>query len=91
MSVSGSFRAVTDTGDIDVAFAQSPKTVDVRTGNGDVTVALPPPGPYVVDATTGQSWGSTAVRVPQTRDAGAAAAVVTARSDTGDVTVEERR
>ena len=76
---------------IDVAFAQSPKTVDVRTGNGDVTVALPPPGPYVVDATTGQSWGSTAVRVPQTRDAGAAAAVVTARSDTGDVTVEERR
>ncbi|TRW80897.1 DUF4097 domain-containing protein [Mycolicibacterium sp. 018/SC-01/001] len=88
VSVSGSFRAVTDNGDIDVDFSAAPNTVDVQAGHGDVTVALPPPGPYVVDATTGQSWSSTAVRVPQTRDAGAAASVVTARSDSGDVTVE---
>ncbi|MEW5808545.1 MAG: DUF4097 family beta strand repeat-containing protein [Actinomycetota bacterium] len=91
VSVSGSFRAATETGDIDVDFAAVPKTVDLRTGNGDVTVALPPPGPYVVDATTGRSWGATVVQVPQTRDAAGAAAVVTARSDSGDVTVEELR
>ncbi|KMO80151.1 hypothetical protein MCHUDSM44219_02313 [Mycolicibacterium chubuense] len=91
VSVSVSFKATTQTGDIDVDFAGAPKTLDARTDNGDVTVGLPQPGPYVVDASTGQPWGSTVVRVPQTRDPRAAASVVTVRSETGDVTVESTR
>lgn len=91
MSVSENFTATTQSGDIDVEFSGAPKMLAATTENGDVTVALPPPGPYVVDATTGQSWGSTVVRVPQTRDPSGAASVVSVRSETGDVTVEELR
>ncbi|WP_111510973.1 DUF4097 family beta strand repeat-containing protein [Mycobacterium kyogaense] len=91
MSVSENFTATTQSGDIDVEFSGAPKTLAATTENGDVTVALPPPGPYVVDATTGQSWGSTVVRVPQTRDPGGAASTVSVRSETGDVTVDELR
>lgn len=89
MSVSETFRATTQSGDIDVEFSGAPKTLEARTENGDVSVALPPPGPYVVDATTGQSWGSTVVRVPQTRDPQGAASTVSVRSETGDVTVDQ--
>ncbi|MEH3138677.1 MAG: DUF4097 family beta strand repeat-containing protein [Mycobacterium kyogaense] len=91
MSVSDTFRATTQSGDIDVEFSAAPKTLAATTENGDVTVALPPPGPYVVDATTGQSWGSTVVRVPQTRDPRGAASTVSVRSETGDVTVDQLR
>ncbi|KMO81315.1 DUF4097 family beta strand repeat-containing protein [Mycolicibacterium obuense] len=91
MSVSENFTATTQSGDIDVEFSGAPKTLAATTQNGDVTVALPPPGPYVVDATTGQSWGSTVVRVPQTRDPSGAASTVSVRSETGDVTVDELR
>ncbi len=91
MSVSENFTATTQSGDIDVEFSGAPKMLAATTENGDVTVALPPPGPYVVDATTGQSWGSTVVRVPQTRDPSGAASVVRVRSETGDVTVDELR
>ncbi|WP_137144479.1 DUF4097 family beta strand repeat-containing protein [Mycolicibacterium sp. CR10] len=87
--VSESFRAVTQDGDINADFAGAPKTLDVQSGNGDIVLALPRPGPYVVDATTGQEWGSTVVRVPLTREREDAAAVVTARSESGDVVVEE--
>lgn len=89
ISVSESFRAVTQDGDINADFAGAPKTLDVQSGNGDIVLALPRPGPYVVDATTGQEWGSTVVRVPLTREREDAAAVVTARSESGDVIVEE--
>lgn len=89
MSVSETFKATTQSGDIDVEFSGAPTTLDARTENGDVTVTLPPPGPYVVNATTGQSWGSTVVRVPQTRDPRAAASTVSVRSETGDVTVDQ--
>ncbi|MCG7597392.1 DUF4097 family beta strand repeat-containing protein [Mycobacterium sp. PSTR-4-N] len=89
ISVTGTFRATTATGDIDVDFSGVPATLDARTEDGDVTIALPPPGPYLVDATTGQSWGSTVVRVPQTRDPRGAASVVSVRSENGDVTVEQ--
>ena len=87
--VSESFRAVTQDGDINADFAGAPKTLDAQSGNGDIVLALPRPGPYVVDATTGQEWGSTVVRVPLTREREDAAAVVTARSESGDVIVEE--
>ena len=89
IAVSDAFRVTAGTGDVDVEFSSVPKTIDAQTGNGDITVALPAPGPFVVNATTGQQWGTTVVRVPQTRNSGDAASVVTVRSDTGDVTVEE--
>lgn len=88
IAVSESFRAVTGDGDVSVDFAGAPKTVDVQSGDGDIDIALPQPGPYVVDATTGQRWGRTEVRVPQTRQRGDAESVVTVRSQTGDVIVE---
>jgi hypothetical protein len=88
VSVSQNFKASTETGDLDVDFGTVPRTVDVRTGDGSITLGLPAPGPYMVDATSGQPWGSTTVRVPQTSDPATAAAVVTARSETGDVTVQ---
>jgi len=88
VAVTQAFRASTETGDLDVDFATAPKTLDVRTGDGDITLGLPLPGPYVVDATAGQTWGSTSVRVPQTSNPATAAAVVTARSESGDVTVQ---
>ncbi|MDZ4235972.1 MAG: DUF4097 family beta strand repeat-containing protein [Dietzia sp.] len=88
VAVSESFRAVSTTGDVDVEFAEAPTTVDAQTQNGDVVLALPAPGPFVVNATTGQEWGTTVVRVPQTRESDDAASVVNARSETGDVIVE---
>ncbi len=87
IAVSESFRAVTQDGDVSVDFSSPPKTVDVRSGDGDIELALPQPGPYVVDATTGQEWGATEVQVPRTRDRADAASVVTARSENGNVTV----
>ena len=88
VAVSESFRAVTTTGDVDVEFTQAPPTVDAQTGNGDIELALPAPGPFVVNAATGQEWGTTVVRVPQTRESEDAASAVNARSETGDVMVE---
>jgi hypothetical protein len=88
--VTESFSASTDTGDIKVDFAETaPRTVEARSQDGDVVIALPARGPYVVTASTGD--GSTAVRVPQTADRENAAAVVTARSDTGDVVIDDLR
>ncbi|CAA0121875.1 Uncharacterised protein [Mycolicibacterium vanbaalenii] len=89
VSVSETFRVVTQHGDVSVDFTAAPKTIDAQSVNGDIVLALPRPGPYSVDATTGQRWGTTVVRVPQTRDPKNAVSVVTARSDTGDVIVEE--
>ncbi len=91
ISVAQSFRASTTNGDLSVEFAETPDTVDVETQRGDVVVTLPPPGPYFVDASTGTDHGATVVRVPQTRDREAAAAVVTARSDSGDVVISDGR
>ncbi|MGE2732429.1 hypothetical protein ACQI4F_23430 [Mycolicibacterium vaccae] len=89
LSVAESFRAVTDSGDVSVEFADAPETVDAQSDRGNVVVSLPGPGPYLVDATTGRDHGSTVVQVPQTRDAAQAVATVTARSDTGHVVVEQ--
>ncbi len=89
ITVTESFRAASQSGDINVDFAAAPTTVDVATRDGDVVLALPVPGPYLVNATTGRQRGSTVVGVPQTRDEADAAAVVTAHSEAGDVLVEE--
>ncbi len=88
--VTESFSATTQTGDVKVDFAEvAPRTIDARSQDGDVILALPARGPYMVNASTGD--GSTSVRVPQTADREKAAAVVTARSDTGDVVIDDLR
>ena len=89
--VTESFSAISESGDIKVDFAESaPRTVDVSSQDGDVVLALPERGPYVVNANTGEGQGDTVVRVPQTSNRSTAAAVITARSETGDVVVDGR-
>ncbi|BBY82576.1 hypothetical protein H7I53_12255 [Mycolicibacterium pulveris] len=90
ISVSESFTATTVTGDIKVDFADAaPRTVDVSSQEGDVLVALPGHGRYLVDASTGRDRGGPVVRVPRTSERAAATAVITARSDTGDVVIDD--
>jgi hypothetical protein len=92
ISVAESFTATTVNGDIKVDFAETaPRTVETTSQNGDVIVALPARGPYVVNANTGDEDGTTVVRVPQTTNRDSAAAVVTARSETGDVIIDDLR
>ncbi len=90
ISVSESFSATTIDGDIKVDLKDAaPRTVDASTANGDVILALPATGRYLVNANTAWEQGSTVVRVPQTNNRDQAAAVVTARSETGDVVIED--
>jgi hypothetical protein len=88
ISVSESFSASTGDGEIAVDFKDvPPRTVDATSGDGDLTIALPARGPYLVNANTDDGKGTTVVRVPQTSDRDAAAAVITARSNGGDVSI----
>jgi hypothetical protein len=88
ISVTESFRATTSNGEIKVDFAESaPRTVEATSDNGDVVIALPARGPYLVNASTDN--GDTVVRVPQVTDRDQAAAVVTVRSDNGDVVIDD--
>jgi Putative adhesin len=90
ISVSESFSATTDNGDVRVDFSDAaPPTIEATSENGDVIVALPARGPYVVNANT--EHGDTAVRVPQATARENAVAVVTARSDNGDVIIDDLR
>jgi hypothetical protein len=90
ISVSESFSAETSNGDIEVDLkGAAPRTVDATTQNGDVVVAVPARGPYVVNAST--ESGHAAIRVPRANDREKAAAVITLRSDNGDVIVDELR
>jgi hypothetical protein len=90
ISVSELFSATTDNGDVRVDFSNAaPRTIDATSENGDVNIALPPRGPYLVNAST--EHGDTDVRVPQATDRENAVAVVTARSDNGDVTINDLR
>jgi Putative adhesin len=92
MSVTESFGATTINGDIKVDFRDAaPRTLDATTDNGDISIGLPARGPYVVNANTGDEHGATVVRVPQTTNRSNAAAVITARSETGDVVIDDLR
>lgn len=92
ISVSESFSATTDNGDIRVDFSDAaPRTIDATSDNGDVIIAVPARGPYMVNANTGDENGATVVRVPQTTDRKEAAAVITARSNNGDVVIDDLR
>jgi hypothetical protein len=89
ISVRESFQADTGDGDIVVDFREGPpRTVEAISRHGDVAVALPGDGPFLVRA---QSGGSTTVRVPETSTAADAVTAVTTRSDDGNVTVEGTR
>ena len=88
--VTESFTATTDNGDIAVDFSDAaPRTVEATSDNGDVVIALPARGRYVVNASTDN--GETVVRVPQATDRENASAVVTARSQNGDVVIDDLR
>ena len=90
ISVTESFGATTIDGDIEVDFT-APRTLDTTTRDGDISIGLPPRGPYVVNANTGEESGATVVRVPQTTNRTDAAAVITARSENGDVVIDDLR
>lgn len=87
IAVAERVAVTTSDGDVSVDFrAPVPRTVQATSRSGDVALGLPGRGPYLVQA---RSDGSTGVQVPETTDAAAAAAVVTATSDSGDVSVGE--
>ncbi len=75
-------RAGSDAGDVRLAFATAPSSVEARTGAGDVDLDLPR-GEYAVSAGTGA--GDTTVSGIARYDRSTHA--VSARSDAGDVTI----
>ncbi|AMO07062.1 MULTISPECIES: DUF4097 family beta strand repeat-containing protein [Mycobacteriaceae] len=86
ISVSESFDASTVDGSVEVRFADAPPRIGATTRNGEVSVALPAPGPYLVHAQSAN--GPSRVRVPETTDAAAAVAEVNAGTENGAVTIE---
>lgn len=86
ISVTESFAAATVDGSVEVRFADVPPRVGASTRNGDVSIALPAPGPYLVRAQSAN--GPSRVRVPETTDAAAAVAEVNAGTENGSVTIE---
>jgi hypothetical protein len=92
IAVTDSFNATTDNGDVTVDFKDTaPRTVDTASDNGDIRIGLPPAGPYQVNANSGSERGSTVVRVPRTTNPEAAAAVITARTENGDIVIDDAR
>lgn len=89
ISVIERFSATTSDGDIVVDFKdEAPATVEATSRNGDVVIGVPETGPYLVQA---QSRQSAQIRVRETTDRAAAVADITARSENGDVVIEETR
>jgi hypothetical protein len=86
IAVTERFSATTSDGDIKIDFRDTPpRTIDAISRDGDVVLGLPEHGPYLVHA---DSRSSTTVRVAETSTPDAAVSDVTARSNTGDVVVE---
>ena len=75
-------RFSTDNGSVRVQFGDAPSDVTARTSNGSVTIELPRPGPYAVDASTDN--GSVNVDVAEDDSSDRR---ITATSDNGSVTV----
>ncbi len=89
ITVTESFTASLDSGNIDVRFAGTPPSrIETTSREGNIEITLPPPGPYLVNAYSGD--GRVRVRVPETSDRARAAAEVTARTDDGNVVVGAR-
>ena len=88
IAVTESFTAHTESGYISVQFRVTPRTTEA-VADGDVTVGLPGPGPYRVNAQSENPDRETTVRVPQTADP--RAPMVTAHSKGANVTVTQLR
>ena len=89
ISVAESFVVNSVDGDVTVGFSgAAPRTIDAITRGGDVTLSLPPTGPYLVRA---QSRDSATVRVPETSDPKQAVSAVTVRADHGSVVIQTAR
>jgi hypothetical protein len=89
ISVAESFVVNSVDGDVTVGFTGAPpRTIDAVTRDGDLTLSLPPTGPYLVHA---QSRDSATVRVPETSDAKRAVSEVTVRADDGSVVIQTGR
>jgi hypothetical protein len=88
IAVTESFRANAKSGDISVEFRAAPRTTEA-VADGDVTVGLPGPGPYRVNAESEGPDRLTTVSVPQTSDP--RAPMVTAHSKGANVTVTQLR
>jgi hypothetical protein len=79
-------NADNDAGDVHLAFAIAPSSIDAQTGAGDVDIELPR-GEYALNADTDAGDTSVSGIVRYDRSAHA----VTARSGAGDVTVHARK
>ena len=79
---SGTVRARTGSGDVDLLFSAAPQDVDAEAGSGDVSVLVPRGGRYAVEAVTGSGDRSVGV-VSHPR----APASLRARTGSGDVSV----
>ena len=90
ITVRDSFTATSVEGDVTVDFAAPPRTIDAVTSDGDVTLGLPQPGPYLITAQAGDP-DDAMIAVERTSDPTLAVASVTARSSTGSVTGTEPR
>jgi hypothetical protein len=89
ISVAESFVVNSVDGDVTAPFAGvPPRTIEATTRDGDVTLTLPPTGPYLVHT---QSRNSTTVRVPETTDPARAVAEVTVRAADGTVAIQTGR
>ncbi|CAJ1498721.1 hypothetical protein [[Mycobacterium] burgundiense] len=91
IAVRESFSANTVEGRISVDFQDPPPPrIEATTGQGEVTIGLGGDGPFLVQASTGAADGRTVVRVPRTSDPTEAVSEVTARSEFGSVTIDDR-
>jgi Putative adhesin len=79
---SGTVRARTGSGDIDLVFASAPDSADAETGSGDVDLLVPRSARYFVDAET--SSGDRVIGVPTARHA---VHLLRVRAGSGDITV----
>ena len=88
ITITESFRATSEFGNITVEFRRAPRTTEAIAG-GNVTVRLPGSGAYRVRAQSERPNSDTTVTVPETTESSAPA--VTARSRSGNVRVTEIR
>ncbi|MCV7419910.1 DUF4097 family beta strand repeat protein [Mycobacterium yunnanensis] len=89
LSVNESFSVDSVDGDVAVTFANpAPRRITATTGSGDVSISVPPTGPYLVRT---RSLDAASVDVPETTDPATAVSEVTVRSDDGSVSVDTRR
>lgn len=89
IEVRDSFSATGIEGKISVDFQDPPPPrIRATLDRGSVELGLDGDGPFLVNASTGETEGRTVVRVPRTTDPGAAVSEITARAGAGSVVVD---